>query len=196
MLKSIALAALVTVAAIAPANAVTVVGATKVVVTNAIPTWLQVAELQAFDFSSTNVALQANGGVASASSVYQNGAATPDQANDGVFPADYPNIFHSGSPNAGEFLQIDFSGPATLSSLTIYGRNGCCQDRDLFNISIYNANGDTLFSGQLDARNGGPASVTFDAPVGVPETATWALMIAGFGMTGLSLRRRKIALTA
>ncbi len=194
MLK-FAVAALAAVAAIAPAGAVTVVGATKVVVTSAVPTWIQIAELQAFTFSATNVALQSNGGVATGSSVYQNGSATPDQANDGIFPADYPNIFHSGTPNAGEFLQIDFAGPATLSSLTIYGRNGCCQDRDLFNVSIFNANGDTLFSGQLDAR-GAPGTLTFDAPSAVPEAATWGLMIAGFGMTGLSMRRRKVALTA
>ena len=99
---------------------------------------------------------------------------------------------------AGEFLQIDFAAPTTLSSLSIYGRNGCCQDRDLFNVTIYNANGDTLFSGQLDDRfaNGGAASVTFDAPATVPEAATWALMIAGFGMVGFAARRRKVALTA
>jgi len=30
----------------------------------------------------------------------------------------------------------------------------------------------------------------------VPEPASWALMIAGFGMTGLSMRRRKVLLAA
>ena len=38
------------------------------------------------------------------------------------------------------------------------------------------------------------ATVTYDAPIGpgpVPEPATWALMIGGFGMAGAMLRRRR-----
>jgi hypothetical protein len=35
--------------------------------------------------------------------------------------------------------------------------------------------------------------VSFGAPGGVPEPATWALMIAGFGLAGAALRRRAIA---
>jgi PEP-CTERM motif len=31
---------------------------------------------------------------------------------------------------------------------------------------------------------------------GVPEPASWALMIAGFGLVGAAMRRRKLALTA
>ncbi len=173
-----------------PAAAVTVIGATRVVITNGLPNWLQVAEVQAFDFSATNVALT---GLASASSVYQNGPATPDKANDGSTNGIYPNIFHSGSPNAGEFLQIDFAAPATLSSLTVFGRTDCCNERDLFNVSIYNSNNTLLYSGVLDSRGALSASVSFDAPInGVPEAATWAMLIAGFGLTGAALRRRRL----
>lgn len=182
--------AAVTIAALAtvPATAVSVVGATRVVVTSAIPTWIQVAELQAFQFGTgTNVALASNGGVATSSSVYA-GVAFPGFANDGIAPNSYPNIFHSGSPGAGEFLQIAFAAPANLTSLTIYGRSDCCTERDLFNVQIFNAVGASLYSGVLDAR-GVAATVNFDAP-SVPEPAVWTLMIGGFGLTGAAMRRR------
>ena len=192
-MSKFAIAIALTAAAFAavPAAAVSVVGATRVVVTSAIPTWIQIAELQALQFGTgTNVALASNGGVATASSVYQNGSATPDKANDGIFPSAYPDIFHSGTSNTGEFLQIAFAGARTLSSLTIYGRTDCCTERDLFNVEIFNGSGASLFSGQLDAR-GAPGTITFDAPPAVPEPATWTLLIGGFGLTGAAMRRRK-----
>jgi hypothetical protein len=47
----------------------------------------------------------------------------------------------------------------------------------------FNSSSDVVFS-----NSGG-------AP-GVPEPASWALMIAGFGLVGAAMRRRKLALTA
>lgn len=35
--------------------------------------------------------------------------------------------------------------------------------------------------------------VFFGTPGGIPEPATWAMMIAGFGLTGAAMRRRKLA---
>lgn len=47
---------------------------------------------------------------------------------------------------------------------------------------------------------GGPAVLRFDvngAPVGrVPEPATWAMMVTGFGLVGFSVRRRTKMITA
>jgi hypothetical protein len=37
---------------------------------------------------------------------------------------------------------------------------------------------------------------TLNGPGGVPEPATWALMIVGFGGAGAMLRRRRAALVA
>jgi hypothetical protein len=37
---------------------------------------------------------------------------------------------------------------------------------------------------------------TFDAAGSVPEPQSWALMIAGFGLVGAAMRRRKVALAA
>lgn len=52
----------------------------------------------------------------------------------------------------------------------------------------------SLFDGYVE-RTGGPAwvRVTIGDPTAVPEPATWAMMIIGFGVAGSALRRRKIA---
>ncbi len=177
-----------------PAAAVVVTGATKIEVTNAFPDYLQVAELQAFNFGAFNVAASANGGVASGSSVYA-GFSTPDKAIDGNTGGDYytDTIFHSAGGGSGEFLDVTFAA-ANLSSLSIFGRTDCCGARDLYNVTIFNAAGATLYSGQIDARNQ-TGTVTFDAAV-VPEPASWAMMVAGFGLVGFAARRRSAAVAA
>ena len=35
------------------------------------------------------------------------------------------------------------------------------------------------------------SEVTFDGTAGIPEPATWAMMIAGFGLVGAAARRRR-----
>ena len=177
-----------------PAAAVVVTGATKIEVTNAFPDYLQVAELQAFNFGALNVAASANGGVASGSSVYA-AYSTPDKAIDGNIGGNYysDTIFHSAGGGSGEFLDVTFAA-ANLSSLSIFGRTDCCGARDLYNVTIFNAAGATLYSGQIDARNQ-TGTVTFDAAV-VPEPASWALMVAGFGLVGFAARRRSAAAVA
>ena len=190
-----AIAGLLALGAAPQASATTVVGAKSIVITNPLPNYLQIAEVIADTFSSLDVALASNGAIASSSSVFEGSG--PGYAVDGSFPADYPNLFASATPDAGEFLRSDFASPATLASLTIYGRDGCCSGRDLFSYQIFNSDDQLLASGQLDARLGDSndndfATVQFDAPRGnsVPEPTTWALMIAGFGLTGATLRRR------
>ena len=197
MSKFVAAAALALGLAASQASAVTVVGATSVHIENAIPNWLQVAEVQAVTFASVNVAAAANGGTASGSPEYQNnGFATPDKAIDGNTGGNYytDTIYHSGTPNAGQFLDVFFAAPATLASLSLYGRTDGAGDRDLYNVTIYR-NTTVLYSGQIDSRNM-VGTVTFDAPSAVPEAATWTMLIAGFGMVGLGMRSRKSTVAA
>jgi hypothetical protein len=192
--SKLAVAALVASMATA-ASAVTVVGATTIRIENALDTYIQVAEVQAVDFGNTNVALA---GTASASSVWQAGISEPGEAIDGNTGGNYfdasQRIFHSAS-GAGQFLQISIA-PTTLASLTIWGRSDCCRSRDFFDVSIFNATGALLWSGQYDVRDGAQfRTVNFIRPVGggVPEPLTWALMVTGFGLVGTAARRRAAA---
>ena len=190
------IAAAATIASV-PAAAVSVVGATRIEIKSALPDYLQVAEVQAFNFASTNVALTANGGSATGSSTYS-GFSTPDKAIDGNTAGNYymDTIFHSAGSGGGESLDVNF-GPTTLSSLSIFGRSDCCSQRDVYSVTVFNAAGATLFSGQIDANNGAHSGTfTFDAPGTVPEPASWVMMIAGFGLVGFAARRRVIAVAS
>ncbi|MBL8772949.1 MAG: PEP-CTERM sorting domain-containing protein [Phenylobacterium sp.] len=200
--KAMAVGTAAALATAGAAQAVTVVGAKSITVKNALPDYLQVAELLAFDFGGQNVALASNGGVATALSRYPIGEAPeggPGEANDGVYPADFdysatpvvPGVYHSAGAGPSEFLTITFSAATTLASVAIYGRGDCCETRDLYDVTIHGAAGEVLFTGRLDARTTGYDSVSFDRPVaGVPEPAAWTMMILGFGGAGVLLRRR------
>lgn len=185
-----ALAALGLSVAAVPAGAVSIIGATQVHVTSADATYLQIAELLAFDIDGDNVAFAGLGGSVAAANQYD-ATTQPSNAIDGLFPrsyADSPGIYHSaGTPM--DFLNVFFAAPANLSSLTIYGRTDCCAFRDLYDVTIRNAGNQILYSGQLDARTTGSATVTFDRAAAIPEPATWALLLAGFGGAGALLRR-------
>ena len=62
----------------------------------------------------------------------------------------------------------------------------------------FNANVDNTYRVRLDVNDiiGGPQSLYVDARIGagalapIPEPATWAMMIGGFGMAGAAMRRR------
>ena len=193
MMKSIfaGVALMAAVAVAAPASAVIPTGVTKIRITNAIPSYLQVAELQAFNLSFTNVAASSNGGTAIGSSVYDV-FSTPDKAIDGNTGGGYytDTIFHGLTDAGSEFLEISFAA-TSLSSLTIYGRTDCCSARDYYQFELFNASGDMIDRDFIDAR--GPGQVgTFTFSAGaVPEPATWAMLVGGFGLVGVSLRSRR-----
>jgi hypothetical protein len=82
-----------------------------------------------------------------------------------------PLVFDVNGPNAGDELRIAFAGQLTASGATL--------------------------ANSYDYRtNAGPRAVTAGSVVAaaaaaVPEPATWAMMIVGFGMAGAVLRRRR-----
>ena len=181
--------ALVALAAAAPASAA-LIGADTIKISLASgPNYLQVAEVVATQSGTgTDVALAANGATASAPNQYA--AAAPGYAIDGNVGGNYytDGIYHSAGA-AGDYLLVTLAAPANLSSLTIYGRTDCCTDRDNYQVVIDNAAGQQIYSGVLDGTQNPVVTVNF--PGGVPEPATWSLMILGVAGIGASLRSRR-----
>lgn len=84
---------------------------------------------------------------------------------------------------------VHWNAPATLN----FGNGGVLQ------ISLNDADfGQHVVGGfsQKSADISGTFKLVHDSLPGVPEPASWALMIGGFGMTGAMLRRRRLATAA
>lgn len=58
------------------------------------------------------------------------------------------------------------------------------QDGALSTVGRYTSVGSTSFPGTM---------VVSDVTAAIPEPSTWALMLAGFGMVGYAMRRRRVA---
>lgn len=183
--------------AAAPASALTIstgvtaTNAKSIVVSSAVPTWLEIAEIEAITFDGTNLALAGNGGTAVSTSDYC--ACSPaSKAIDGVRPATWPQVWHSGGPGGDQNIRIQLANAATLSMVSIWGgAEPGFEYRDRFHLIVLDAVNTTLWEGNLDATGlgGQPISVEFLAP-SVPEPATWWLLLAGLGLMGSVLRRR------
>jgi hypothetical protein len=55
--------------------------------------------------------------------------------------------------------------------------------------TLYNYNGQTTFT--TDGQHGLSHLVFFGTQTAVPEPATWAMMLLGFGGIGIAMRRRR-----
>ena len=116
-------------------------------------------------------------------------------------PADLPALtFLAKSENGGTGANWNFANlPFNVSfyvvksastNFLLFGNNPADSSVQAFNTQIFNNNGRNLrdishvtFFGTLNDNGGGGNAV--------PEPATWALMIMGFGSAGAMLRRRR-----
>lgn len=134
-----------------------VAGAKAVRLIQNVADTFQIAEIQALEQSTgTNVALNTNGGVATAST---SGYGTnPTRAIDGGSPIlqNYPNLWHS-SDALGAWVQVDFASPTTLDQFHIYGRSDCCHNRqDNFDLVLYDGSGTEIHRQQVLGLGSGP----------------------------------------
>jgi hypothetical protein len=142
--------------------------------------WLQVAEVHVFD-GATDITSLAN---LTASSYYGgNPLYAPAQAVDG----NPSTFFHAGSNGPGEFLELDFAAPVSVSSVSILGRNNSFEARDQYNVQFIGPDLNVIATRYIDDRHS-PFVGTASA---VPEPATWGMMILGLGGAGALLRRRQ-----
>ncbi|MXP28834.1 PEPxxWA-CTERM sorting domain-containing protein [Porphyrobacter algicida] len=124
-------------------------------------------------------------------------------ANMGAFDDYFTLTFPNNGTVASQVGEISIAGNVDFTSAWLVGP-GAGPDSTVYNFTINNGNPSQAFllptggalagSYELHVQgtsgsdgNGYTASVTLSA---VPEPATWALMILGFGAIGFSMRRR------
>jgi len=96
--------------------------------------YIQIAQLQVFDSTGTNVALRKPTNQSTPTWSENRDGDSPDKAVDGTAsPRPYPNMYHSGSSSNGPipnaFFMVDLQDDYDIVKVVYYNRTDCCSDR-------------------------------------------------------------------
>lgn len=164
------------------------IGVSEILITPSNNTWLQVSEVVATQTGTGNdLALLSASATATGSSIYSP-TSDPSKAIDGVGPVDYPNIFHSGEGDGTSWLRIVLGSISELDSIDIMGRAGCCTERDIYDIELFDVQGASIFS----ARNVSAFNNDHTASILLPDTripTPAPLVLISLGIVGVWCRR-------
>lgn len=101
-------------------------------------------------------------------------------AANGMADVNFTTLTLSGSGIPGGFMS--FSGPTAIGTAWTYAISNLALGVGTYTVNLAGtANTDAAFQG----------TVKFNLAGGVPEPATWGLMLLGFGLMGSSMRRRR-----
>ena len=85
-----------------------------------------------------------------------------------------------------------YNGPVLKNLTNSSAFTGWTLASDTLGLSSYFINGNSIGANWQGRSISTSGSATFSGPAGaVPEPATWAMMLAGFGMIGFAARRRR-----
>jgi hypothetical protein len=111
-----------------------------------------------------------------------------DGNTSGQYAADTGSLWHSGASAVGEFWEVTFADPTEISTINLYGRSDCCQNRDnRLTVQLFDAGGTAVFTASNVALS--PDVGQGFATIAVPEPGFLGLL--GFGAAGLLARRRR-----